>query len=136
MSQLTISQYADSPKINQIHQQRWITLEEQADFVKFLDDAGMRGLSSFEPLQTCAKYWEKYRCSLDAHHTHVTKYLACGRRGICPRCSMAYASGRAEIMYQWIKRNIADKVDFDLKMNQIVLTLPESLHGIDQKKFA
>jgi len=49
---------------------------------------------------------------------------------------MSYAGQRAEIMYQWIKRNLADKLDFDLKMNQIVLTLPEFLHDLDQKTFS
>jgi hypothetical protein len=49
---------------------------------------------------------------------------------------MSYAHQRAEIMYQWIKRNLADKLDFDLKINQITLTLPEELHELDQKVFA
>ncbi len=49
---------------------------------------------------------------------------------------MSYAHQRAEIMYQWIKRNLADKLDFDLKVNQITLTLPEELHELDQKVFS
>ena len=49
---------------------------------------------------------------------------------------MSYAKQRAEIMYQWIKRNLADKLNFDLKMNQIVLTLPEFLHDLDEKTFS
>ena len=49
---------------------------------------------------------------------------------------MSYAHQRAEIMYQWIKRNLADKLDFDLKINQITLTLPEDLHELDEKVFA
>ena len=49
---------------------------------------------------------------------------------------MSYASKRAEIMYQWIKMNLADKLDFDLKINQIVLTLPEKLHDMDTKLFS
>jgi len=69
-------------------------------------------------------------------HAEKVRYLACGCRGICPRCSMSYASKRAEIMYQWIKSNIADRLDFDLKINQIVLTLPEQLHSIDTKLFS
>ena len=43
---------------------------------------------------------------------------------------------RASIMYKWIKDNIATRLDFDLKMNQIVLTLPKELHDMDQKLFA
>ena len=60
----------------------------------------------------------------------------CGDRGKCPRCSMAYATSKANVMYQSIKRNIADRVDFDLKMNQIVLTLPKELHELDSKVFS
>jgi hypothetical protein len=49
---------------------------------------------------------------------------------------MSYARKRASIMYKWIKDNIATRLDFDLKLNQIVLTLPKELHNMDQKLFA
>jgi len=50
---------------------------------------------------------------------------------------MQYAHKRAEIMYQYIKQNLADKLPFDLKMNQIVLTLPKGIHeNLDKKTFS
>ena len=49
---------------------------------------------------------------------------------------MSYASKRASIMYKWVKDNIADRINFDLKLNQIVLTLPKPLHDMDEKLFA
>jgi len=110
---------------------RWITLEEQSSFDGFLRTLGI----NYEKLIWCATEWEKYRCSDNPNHSTRVKYLGCGHRGICPRCSMSYASTRSNIMYQWIKLNIADKVDFDLRMNDIVLTLPEELHSIDTKLF-
>jgi len=40
-------------------------------------------------------------------------------------------------MYQWIKQNLADNLPFDLKMNQIVLTLPKGIHeNLDRKTFS
>ena len=121
----------------EIKQYRWITLQEQKDFSEFLDKVGFSEYQ--EDLACCAKRWQKFRCQNDNGHSKVVRYVACGRRGICPRCSMSYAHKRAGIMYAWIKRNIADKLafDFDLKMNQIVLTLPKELHtDIDVKVFA
>ena len=135
MSQLTLSlKPLDQTEIKQY---RWITLEEQKDFTEFLDKVGFPEYQ--DDLISCAKRWQKYRCQNDKGHSKVVRYVACGRRGICPRCSMSYAHKRAGIMYQWIKRNLADKLafDFDLKMNQIVLTLPKELHAdIDVKLFA
>jgi len=122
----------ENKPIEDIKPYRWITLEEQKRFYNFLKILGI----NFEKLGWCASEWEKYRCSNDHSHTKKIQYIACGLRGICPRCSMSYASKRAEIMYQWIKLNLADKLDFDLKINQIVLTLPKELHNIDQKLFS
>jgi len=118
--------------IEDIKPYRWITIKEQLEFYDFLKQLGI----NFDKLDWCASEWEKYCCSVNHLHTKKVKYLACGCRGICPRCSMSYASKRAEIMYQWIKSNLADRLDFDLKLNQIVLTLPEQLHDIDTKLFS
>jgi len=118
--------------IKDIKPNRWITIEEQKEFVEFLSSLGI----SFVNLDWCASQFERYHCSLDHSHTNKTRYIPCGKRGICPRCSMSYASKRAHIMYQWVKQNLADRLDFDLKLNQIVLTLPEYLHDMDTKLFA
>jgi hypothetical protein len=91
---------------------------------------------NFDKLEWCASEFEKFRCSSDHSHAKKIHYIPCGMRGICPRDSMTYAHKRAEMMYQWIRINLADKLDFDLKINQIVLTLPEELHSIDQKLFS
>lgn len=116
---------------------RWITLGEQKEFVDFL--TGLQGLSkqlvSNGKLSWCASEFKKFKCAKDASHARVTTYIACGERGICPRCSMSYAHKRAGIMYQWIKDNLTKYLDFDLKMNQIVLTLPQKLHDMDRRLF-
>ncbi len=118
--------------VEEIKPYRWITLEEQKEFVEFLSSVGI----TFSKLDWCASEYAKYHCSVDHSHTNKTRYMLCGKRGMCPRCSMSYASKRANIMYQWVKQNLADRLDFDLKLNQIVLTLPEPLHDIDTKLFA
>jgi len=118
--------------IEEIKPNRWITIREQIQFCEFLSYLGI----NFNKLDWCASEWEKYRCSENNSHSKKVRYLACGRRGICPRCSMSYASQRANLMYQWVKQNLADRLDFDLKLNQIVLTLPKGLHDIEKKLFS
>jgi len=86
-------------------------------------------------LEWCATQYEKFKCANDETHARKTRYLPCGLRGICPRCSMVYAHKRANIQYQWLKLNLADRLPFDLKMNQIVLTLPYKFHDMDSKIF-
>jgi len=116
---------------------RWITLEEQKEWCDFLQNLNLPVHTvNMEKLNWCASEWEKYRCSVNHSHSNKVHYLNCGQRGICPRCSMSYARKRASIMYKWIKDNIATRLDFDLKLNQIVLTLPKELHNMDQKLFA
>ena len=122
---MIIQQTLENKPIEDIKPYRWITLKEQEQFCVFLQSPGI----VYEKLKWCASEWEKYRCTYNSMHAKKVQYIACGCRGVCPRCSMSYASKRAEIMYQWIKMNLADKLDFDLKINQIVLTLPEKLHG-------
>ena len=116
----------------EIKQARYITLEEQKEFVDFLDNIGIYP----ERLDWCASEYEKYPCSSGSQHSTKTTYRMCGKRGKCPRCSMAYATTKSNERYQYIKQNIADRVDFDLKMNQIVLTLPKELHQLDKKVFS
>jgi hypothetical protein len=119
----------------EIKPNRYITLTEQKDFCDFLANFQVNP-ERLAKMRWCASEWERYHCSADHTHTIKRRYLNCGLRGECPRCSMSYAHQRAEIMYQWIKRNLADKLDFDLKINQITLTLPEELHELDEKIFA
>ena len=115
---------------------RYITLDEQTRFCDFIKELGIYE-DKLEKLKWCASEFHTFECSFDTTHTKKVKYLNCGNRGICPRCSMSYARKRAEIMYQYIKQNLADNLDFDLKMNQIVLTLPKELHeNLDKKIFA
>ena len=118
---------------DEIKQARYITLEEQKEFTDFLENIGIHS----DKLGWCASEYAKYRCSSgDRYHSKKTNYLLCGNRGKCPRCSMGYATSKSNVTYQSIKRNIADRVDFDLKMNQIVLTLPKELHELDKKVFS
>jgi len=118
--------------IEDIKPNRWITVSEQQEFYDFLCSVGI----TFEKLDWCATDFEKFKCTVNDSHVRKVRYIPCGCRGKCPRCSMSYASKRANISYQWIKQNLADRLDFDLKLNQIVLTLPELLHDIDTKLFA
>jgi hypothetical protein len=117
---------------DEIKQARYITLEEQKEFVDFLEKLG---IPSYD-LDWCASEYKKYKCSSGSEHSTKTTYRMCGNRGMCPRCSMAYATTKSNERYQYIKQNIADRVDFDLKMNQIVLTLPKELHELDKKVFS
>ena len=126
--QLTV--FAES--IEEIKPNRWITLEEQKSWCDFLS---MLGIETGQ-LDWCASEWEKYQCSVNHSHGKKVHYIACGRRGLCPRCSMSYASKRASIAYKWVKDNLADHLDFDLKLNQIVLTLPKPLQDMDTKLFS
>lgn len=130
---MTLQQLVLSEKIiEDFKPYRWITVSEQTDFSNFLSSLGI----NIDDLDSCASVWEKFQCSVDHSHTKKLRYRSCGKRGICPRCSMSYASQRAGLMYQWVKQNLADRLDFDLKLNQIVLTLPEELHSIDKKLFS
>ena len=115
---------------------RHITIKEQTAFCDFLFKLGIFS-DKIAKLFWCSSEFIKYDCTNEPGHPKKVKYLACGLRGYCPRCSMAYAHKRAESMYQWIKQNIADNLNFDLKMNQIVLTLPKELHeNLDRKTFS
>jgi len=115
---------------------RYITLDEQMRFCDFIDEVGVFN-DKLEDIKTCASIYHTFECVSDPTHTKKVTYIMCGCRGICPRCSMSYARKRAEIMYQYIKQNLADNLDFDLKMNQIVLTLPKEIHeNLDKKTFA
>ena len=118
---------------------RHITLDEQKEFSEFLEKIGVftEKVNDEKGLKWCASEFLKYDCLGDSSHPKKVKYLNCGYRGICPRCSMSYAHKRAEIMYQYIRQNLANNLNFDLKMNQIVLTLPEDLHkDLDKKTFS
>ena len=115
---------------------RYITLDEQVRYSDFIEELGIFK-DKLDNIKNCASEFYTYDCTHDPTHTKKVKYLNCGGRGICPRCSMSYARKRAEIMYQYVKQNLADNLDFDLKMNQIVLTLPKEIHeNLDKKTFA
>jgi hypothetical protein len=104
---------------------RYITLAEQVQYCEFIEKVGIFK-DKLENIKTCASIYHTFECVNDPTHTKKVTYIMCGCRGICPRCSMSYARKRAEIMYQYIKQNLADNLDFDLKMNQIVLTFLSS----------
>jgi len=118
--------------IEPIKEYRWITQDEQKEFYDFMNVNGF-GLPK---LAWCGSEFEKSRCSVNYEHAEKYHYLPCGLRGKCPRCSMSYAHDRADTMYKWVRRNIAEKLDFDLKMNHMVLTLPSQLHNIETRLFS
>lgn len=127
----------ENKPLDDVKPYRWVTLQEQKEFVDFLKKFGNVGneLLHDGKLEWCASEYERFCCSNKSDHPKKIRYLACGFRGICPRDSMVYAHKRANIQYQWIKINLADKLPFDLKINQIVLTLPQNLHSMDSKIF-
>lgn len=129
-----LDEYETKP-VNEIKPTRWIRLDEQLAFIEFLNIVGLREFTNDGRLSACASVVEKYKCSMDPEHSIHVKYRMCGKRGICPRCSKAYAHKRAMIMYSWIKSNLALNLNFDLKMNQIVLTLPNELQDMNRKLF-
>ena len=127
----------ENKPLEDIKPYRWVTLQEQKEFVDFLKKFGNVGneLLHDGKLEWCASEYERFSCTNKFDHPKKIRYLACGFRGICPRDSMVYAHKRANIQYQWMKINLADKLPFDLKINQIVLTLPQNLHNMDSKIF-
>lgn len=132
MSQQTFEQQSLSDIVH--ISKRSVSLRQQEIFVAFLSALGL--VEYLKPLNFCATHYAKYRCSKNPNHSKRARYIYCGKRGICPICSMNYAFNRSAIMYQWIKQNLADKLPFDLKINHMVLTLPKELHtSINSKIF-
>ena len=127
----------ENKPLDDIKPYRWVTIQEQKEFVDFLKKFGNVGneLLHDGKLEWCASKYERFSCSNRFDHRKKVRYLPCGFRGICPRDSMVYAHKRANIQYQWLKINLADKLPFDLKIDQIVLTLPQNLHSMDSKIF-
>jgi hypothetical protein len=135
----------ETKPINEIKPTRWIKIDEQLRFIEFLNHVGLnefvvgkKSKNNYDnsmSLYDCASIVEKYKCTADSSHSVHVKYRMCGKRGICPRCSKAYAHKRAMIMYLWLKSNLALNLNFDLKMNQIVLTLPIELQDMNRKLF-
>lgn len=67
--------------------------------------------------------------------SHYTKkmYSRCNERKLCPRCAWFYAQKQARTMYDYLKTNLIDKLQFSTYITQIVLTLPEELNEISDK---
>lgn len=129
--QLTI----DTGKQINVKPYRWITTEEQKDFHNFLDSSSSIDKEKLDKIKDCSNEFWTYDCTYDVTHPQKIKYNSCGQRGVCPRCSMSYAHVRGSAMYRQL-RNFANQMPFDLKLNQLVLTLPKSLHtSLDTKTF-
>ena len=119
----------------EIKSHRYITLEEQKEWISCLISLGLGGLKGVSDggLEWCASVVEKYKCQANHNHSIHTKYLLCGNRAICPRCAMSYATKKAQAQFMYLKENFAKNMPFDVKLNQIVLTLPKQFHSIDNK---
>jgi len=122
----------------EIKSYRYITLEEQKAWVSFLTMIGLGGLGGISDgkLDWCASVVHKFNCQANHGHSIHSKYLLCGLRALCPRCAMSYANKKAQTQYMYLKENFAKSLPFDLKLNQIVLTLPKELHSTDKKVFS
>jgi len=123
---------AESAKIRNAY--RWITQEEQRLWAGFLVEAGLltKTDTRHEMIISCGSSYVTKTCKNGCKR--YTSYVACGLRGLCPRCSMSYAYGRAEIRYRQL-RQITKAISFDLKQIQFTLTLPEELQRIETKQF-
>lgn len=123
---------------SEVKSHRWITLDEQKEWISWLKSTGLGGLKgiSDDRLEWCASVVEKYNCQANHKHSIHTKYLLCGNRTICPRCAMSYANKKSQAQYMYLKENFAKNLPFDSKINQIVLTLPKKLHSTNKKLFS
>jgi len=72
----------------EIKPNRWTSLKETREFINFLVSIGLKALVDDGKLEWCASVVKKYHCSHDPNHSTHVKYDLCGKRGICPRCSM------------------------------------------------
>jgi len=102
---------------------RYMTLEEQSSWCEFLETLKLRKL---DLLKSCASEFIAKRCMNEKCLRGKITYKGCKDRSFCPRCAYSYARSRAKVQYEYLKQ-IANAMPFDLKMNQVVLTLPQRM---------
>jgi len=102
---------------------RYMSLEEQKSWCDFLETLKLRKL---DELRACASEYISKRCTNKKCQEGKTTYKGCKDRSFCPRCAYSYARSRAKVQYEYLKQ-IADAMPFDLKMNQITLTVPQHM---------
>jgi len=110
---------------------RYMTLGEQAGWYEYLKQI-LKGSPLLWKMERCGTQYFHWECP-DCRKGKV-RYNGCKERYYCPRCAYSYARGRADIQYEYLLQ-IAKRLPFDLKMNQLTLTLPQSLERMDEKEF-
>jgi len=111
---------------------RYMTTEEQKSWSEVLLENHLRNSESLNMIKSCASEFIAKRCPKCSKGQ--LSYKGCKDRYFCPRCAYSYARSRAKIQYEYLKQ-VAKAMPFDLKLNQIVLTLPQILERMDKKKF-
>lgn len=69
------------------------------------------------------------------HHYAFVGTNHCNERNYCPRCANAYAQRQAGEMYEYLKTQVANRLPFNLKVNQITVTLPPDMQDITDEEF-
>ena len=110
---------------------RYMTLEEQDAWLEVLL-SGRIDSNLLLGMKFCASQWFAKRCP--GCQKGKVSYKGCKIRRFCPRCASSYARGRGTLQYEYL-RQIAKAMPFDLKMNQLVLTLPQSMESMNQEPF-
>jgi hypothetical protein len=137
MSQLIQETILDVEQV-EIKSHRWVTLEEQEEWIQFLKDVNLGAIKEVteeKGLGFCGSVVRKFHCQMNHDHAIHTNYMLCGNRSMCPRCAMSYSSKKANAQFLYLKENFAKSLPFDVKLNQIVLTLPQKLHSVEKKSF-
>ena len=69
------------------------------------------------------------------HHYAFVGTNHCNERNYCPRCANAYAERQAGEMYEYLKTQVANRLPFNLKVNQITVTLPADMKDMSDEDF-
>ena len=118
------------PKVNKAW--RFQTLEEQDGWCNVSEGFGCIDEGVIAEMRLCASQFIRNRC--DGCNIVDISYLGCKKRRYCARCANSYARSQAAVQYAYLLQ-ISKALPFDLKMNQLTLTVPEELETMNKKLF-
>ena len=70
------------------------------------------------------------------HHYAFVGTNHCNERNYCPRCAHAYAERQGGEMYEYLKIQVANRLPFNLIVNQITVTLPLDMQDLTDEEFS